>query len=138
MEPLLHRLQASPQLTRNKLQCIPDKGVYVFYEEGKPIYVGRSNNMRNRIKGHVAPNAGATFAFKLLREKLDIQADYSQENSKTALLNLYPKEFREQIDIVRNMTFRVVEIEDQRVQYIFEVYAILALGTTRYNTFDTT
>ena len=138
MEPLLHRLQANPELTRNELQNIPDKGGYVFYEDDKPIYVGRSNNIRNRIKGHVAPNAGATFAFKLLRENTGIQAGYSQETSKNALLKRYAEGFKEQRDRVRKMTFRVVETDDQRVQYIFEVYAIFALGTTRYNTFDTT
>ena len=36
------------------------------------------------------------------------------------------------------MTVRVVEIEDQQCQAIFETYAVLALGTTRYNTFHTT
>ena len=35
------------------------------------------------------------------------------------------------------MPIRAVEIEDQRVQTVFEIYAVLALGTTKYNTFET-
>ena len=36
------------------------------------------------------------------------------------------------------MTIRVVEIEDQQRQAVFEIYAILALSTTDYNKFNTT
>ena len=36
------------------------------------------------------------------------------------------------------MEVRTVAIEDQRVQVVFEIYAILALGTTKYNSFQTT
>ena len=68
MDPLLEKLLASPLRTLDQLNEIPNQGVYAFYKYDKPIYVGRSNNMRNRIKGHSAPNAGATCAFKLLRE----------------------------------------------------------------------
>jgi excinuclease UvrABC nuclease subunit len=52
------------------MPTIPSKGVYVFYEDNKPIYVGRSNRMRKRIKEHFAISSthhSATFAFKLAR-----------------------------------------------------------------------
>lgn len=145
MDPLLERLQSSPLLTRDKRERLPDekgvipcKGVYVLYEEGKPIYVGRANGIRKRLYQHGQKGIQATFAIKLLRESLGIKADYSTEKSTKALTNRYKCEFKDQIDRVKKMSFRVVEIEDPRVQYIFEVYATLALETTRYNTFDTT
>ena len=136
MEPLLEKLLACELHTQDDPKSIPPcQGIYVFYEKGKPIYVGRTKNMRKRIRGYIAPSAGATFAIKLLRENVDIQTDYSTENSTATLLKRFPKEFGEQRDKVKCMLVRFVEIEDVNVQYIFEVYATLALGTTRYNTF---
>ena len=47
---------------------IPDKGIYVFYESGKPLYVGRSDRMRGSILEHGRPSSlhnSATFAFLL-------------------------------------------------------------------------
>ena len=35
------------------------------------------------------------------------------------------------------MEVRVVEIMDPVLQAVFEIYAALTLGTTRYNRFDT-
>ena len=39
---------------------------------------------------------------------------------------------------IREMKVRGVAIEDQKVQAVLEIYAILALGTTKYNSFQTT
>ena len=36
------------------------------------------------------------------------------------------------------MEGRAVAIEDQKVQVVFEIYAILSLGITKYNSFQTT
>ena len=72
MEPLLKKLLESPLLTKDEIGNNPKQGVYVFYdEEEKPIYVGRSNNIRQRIRQHGADssmNESATFAFELLQE----------------------------------------------------------------------
>jgi hypothetical protein len=48
------------------------------------------------------------------------------------------EEYAKQRHRIRNMTIRVVEIEDQQRQAVFEIYAILALSTTDYNKFNTT
>ena len=80
----------------------------------------------------------ATFAIKRLRETVDIPADYSPTNSTTALIKRYSREFEVERGKIKEMPFRVVKIEDQRVQYLFEAYAIISLGTTKYNTFETT
>ena len=146
MEPLLHRLQASPALTLNQVQNTPQKtfpqmGVYVFYEEYKAVYVGRSNRMRKRIIEHGADSAkhgSATFAFKLLREKLGIPPSYSTKNSRKEIQENHSAEYAKQRERIRNMCVRVIEIENQPAQAVFEIYAILSLGTTRYNTFHTT
>jgi hypothetical protein len=65
MPELLTQLQSSPMLARGSLPKLPERGVYVFYEGGRPIYVGRSRNMRARILNHGRPSSmhnAATFA----------------------------------------------------------------------------
>ena len=143
MEPRLEMLKNCSPYAWGNLQGIPQMGVYAFYENGEAIYVGRSNRMRQRIREHGADGSrheSATFAFKLLREAVRNPESHQSGKSKTRkeLQELYPREYKEQRLRIRNMTVRVVEIECQRVQAVFETYAILALGTTLYNTFHTT
>ena len=60
MEPLLAKLKESCQYSFDEVKgyCdIPNKGVYVFYENDEPIYVGRSNGIRSRIKNHGDKNS---------------------------------------------------------------------------------
>ena len=135
MEPLLEELQSSRLYTRTDLRGVPKYGVYVFYEDESPIYVGRSNNIPHRIKGHGASSSRhytATFAFKLYREAIGGPLGTRQQ-----VQALDPAEYEGQRQRVRSMAIRAVEITDQRVQTAFETYAVLALGTTRYNTVET-
>jgi len=51
---------------------MPRSGVYLFTENGKHLYVGRSNVLRKRHGRHCRPGAThrqAAFAFLLAREK---------------------------------------------------------------------
>ena len=45
------------------------RGVYVFFENEIPIYVGRTNNLKRRLREHAqgATHYDATFAFKLAK-----------------------------------------------------------------------
>ena len=50
---------------------IPTKGIYVLYEHGKPMYVGRSDKLADRLLDHGRPSGGsetATFAFNIAKE----------------------------------------------------------------------
>ena len=119
---------------------VPNKGIYVFYEDGKPLYVGRSNNLRARINGHGASSGtqyGATFAFKLLKDK--IGPDACKGKTRKQIQAEYPEEYRSQRGRVARMDVRVVGVPCQVEQAIFEIYSILQLGTTpKYNEFRTT
>ena len=42
MDPLLNKLKACPPETFPTRKKLPDCGIYVFYEDKQPIYVGRS------------------------------------------------------------------------------------------------
>ena len=141
MEPLLEKLRCSDLLTWDDLKRVPQQGVYVFYEGDTPIYVGRSRRMRQRIREHGATSSrheSATFAFKLLRHVIREPEGHSSKYTRPELQEKYASQYAAQRKRVRNMRFRVVEIEDPVKQTMFETYAILALDTTRFNTFRTT
>lgn len=142
MEPLLQALQMSPaQTIRDGLRCLPRRGVYAFYENGEAIYVGRSNRMRDRIREHGSESSrheSATFAYKLMLEIEGEQGGHSSKLSRRELQEKYEETYKRQRERIREMEMRAVQIDDQAVQAVFEIYAILALGTTKYNSFHTT
>ena len=139
MEPLIEQLQSSQPYRAPTYYGLPEKGIYVFYEHGKPLYVGRvgstsKQTMRRRIQQHTRPSSGhntATFAFILLQEK------YPERLSRAKLAKKYEVPFKELKERVRNMDVRAVEVKESKTQTVFEVYASLALKTTHYNKFDT-
>ena len=138
MEPPFEQLQSSQPCRAPTYYGLPEKGIYVFYEHGKPLYVGRvgstsKQSMRSRIQQHTRPSSGhntATFAFILLREM------FPEKLSRAEFENEYEVEFKHMKERVRNMDVRAVEIEDSKTQTVFEVYASMALRTC-YNKFDT-
>ena len=71
MPKLLRDLQSSRARRRNDLSEISERGIYVFYENEVPVYVGRSRKLKERLQVHSRPSSGhnsATFAFILATE----------------------------------------------------------------------
>jgi len=123
------------------LRSIPKKGVYLFTEASKHLYVGRSNNLPERFKAHHGDTSlanKAAFAMLLARKETGIETSYRPETSR-AMLMLDPK-FRPAFDRAKKrisqMEFRAVEELDQIRQALFEIYAAVALETP-YNNFWT-
>ena len=142
MEPLLRKLRnSSPHTVQGGLKGLPQRGVYAFYENGLAIYVGRSNRMRERVREHGAESSrheSATFAYKLMLEDVGEQGGHSSKFSRKELQDKHREVYTRQRERIRGMEIRAVGIEDQRLQAVFEIYAVLALGTTNYNSFQTT
>ncbi|MDP2919699.1 MAG: GIY-YIG nuclease family protein [Dehalococcoidia bacterium] len=118
------------------------KGIYVFYENDNPIYVGRSKNIRNRLDQHCRNSSdhnSAPFAFNLAKEKYGLKFDKTDGMSRKQLSTLpaFDKLFTLEKERVSRMKIRYIEVPDPHVQTIFEVYVALMLETTKYNDFDT-
>lgn len=137
---LFERLISSPLLSRDKLDNLPAKGIYVFYENGVPVYVGRTDNLKRRLLQHSRPSSGhtsATFAFNLA--KLDAQQnglDTSRNRTVLETDNDFNLLFLAAKERVANMSIRVIEIEDPIIQTLFEVYAAIGLNTLDFNSFE--
>ena len=136
---LLDRLRNGPAMHRNGLRNIPKNGIYAFYEDGEPIYIGRSSNMRNRLMSHGRPSSGhqtATFAFILaVKDAKARGVDTSRSRDELQNDSDFDRLYSSSKSRVRDMQVRVVEIDDAIEQTVFEVYAALALETP-YNTFE--
>ena len=131
-------------LRRNGEPLPKIKGVYCLYEGEKPLYIGRTDNIRNRVLAHRRAgnvNNQAAFAFNIAKE------EFEKDHPRRDISGLTRKELERDGDFaplftkakerVRKMSVRFVEIEDPIEQTIFEVYAHMELVTPpRFNSFE--
>ena len=121
---------------------LPRQCVYLFSEGGRNLYVGRSNNFRNRLRQHSIDGAQhnqAVFAFKLARESTGkTEVSYRSESSRSSLLldSEFANAFLLAKRRVRAMDLRYVEEADQLRQALLEIYVSVVLQTP-YNDFAT-
>jgi hypothetical protein len=121
---------------------LPRQCVYLFSEGEHHLYVGRSNNFRNRLRQHSIDGAQhnqAVFAFRLARESTGMTGvSYRPEGSRGSLLSDsdFAKAFLTAKQRVRAMDLRYVEEVDQLRQALLEIYVAVSLHTP-YNDFAT-
>jgi len=142
LHPSCENLLQYPSFTFATLpKKLPLAGVYLFSEQGKDLYVGRTNNIRKRIQQHCRPGSGhntAPFAFRLAREKRQIlKATYTAEGSRENLLRdtAFFDAFVAAKARVRSMDVRVVEESNSLRQALLEMYVAIVLDAP-YNDFD--
>ncbi|HJH32332.1 MAG TPA: hypothetical protein C5S50_09210 [Methanosarcinaceae archaeon] len=137
---LLEQLKNSPSKNRDTLGTLPQKGIYVFYEKKCPVYVGRSNRIKERLQEHSRPSSthtSATFAFNLAKEDA-IKNGMDVNNKTRAHLendSAFSSLYTETKERVSKMSIKVIEIDDPIIQTIFEVYVSVQFNT--FNDFDT-
>ena len=140
MPHLLRELLQDELRSRDNLCGIPQRGVYVLYDESRPIYVGRSNRLGNRLLEHSRQSSthnSAPFAFNLAKEEAARRGvDPSQARNQLEKDPVFRDLFTQAKRRVSQMRSRTVGIEDPVRQTLFEVYAALVLETP-YNVFDT-
>jgi predicted GIY-YIG superfamily endonuclease len=112
---------------RDSLACVPIKGVYMFVENRKPIYIGRTNRMAQRLLEHSRKSSShyhASFAFKLAKSeaiKVGINTVATRKTLETDIQ--FKALFDEAKKRVAKMAIKYVEINDPVDQALFEVYA---------------
>src|SRR3990167_10497950 len=128
VETKLDKLLAAKPFQLAKVPLyLPAKGIYLLCKGKRALYVGRSNGIGSRLRGHVADSHySATFAFLLAREATGcLKATYKTKGSRTSLLK--NRKFKSCFDSARNeirkMKIRVVEETDPTKQALLEIYA---------------
>jgi hypothetical protein len=134
-------LLAAPLVVTAQAEAPAKAGIYVFYDEpDQPRYVGRTRNLRRRLRQHAHPDAthySASFAFARARRE---GWDPLKKLTRAALAAdpAFAQLFAQHRQRVGQMWVRWVEEEDDIVQTLLEVYAAVTLGTTPdYNSFRT-
>ena len=119
---------------------LPTNGIYVFYEDNVPIYVGRTNRMRKRIKEHGQSSSGhnqAPFAFNIAKkEAIALGIEVTVPRNVLKQSTEFVKLFLNAKERISNMSVRAVKVDDPLVQTLFEVYASMELMTQEYDNFD--
>jgi hypothetical protein len=117
MDPLLEQLLNCEPRQRGVRPAAPERpGVYLFTEDGKPIYVGQTRNFRRRWGEHSRPSSpenSTPFAFNIARQET-IRQNIDVTGSRKAVSSLpdFAELFGAAKSRVRAMEFRFVEIED--------------------------
>ena len=113
---------------------LPKRAIYLFSENGKPLYVGRTNNLRNRLRDHCSASSrhtSAAFAFRIARKKTGIKTSYTPESSRAALCT-HPEfgpAFANAKLRVSKMDIRYVEESKPVNQALLEIYVATVLKT---------
>ena len=120
----------------------PSECIYLFSENSRYLYVGRTRRLRQRLRQHSIPAAQhnqAVFAFRLAREMTGrLTAAYSTVGSRVALSSdsEFKPAFVEAKRRIREMQVRYVEERDPLRQALLEIYVAVVLKTP-YNDFNT-
>src|SRR5205807_3657470 len=120
---------------------IPKRGIYLFSEGDRHLYVGRTNRIRQRLAGHCRPSSNhfcATFAFRIAREETgSLKAAYSSMGSRGNLVRdlTFGPAFVEAKARIANMDVRFVEEANPVRQALLEIYVAVTLETP-YNDFE--
>jgi len=139
---LLNELLSMPPVKPTILPMfLPQKGIYLFSEESKHLYVGRSNNIKRRIQNHCRLSSNhnqATFAFRMARSETNLEkATYKTEGSRKQLEEdpIFSTEFTRAKERIRDMDLRFIEVNDPVQQALLEIYIAITLNTP-FNDFE--
>ena len=150
-QDLYEKFESSPLVEKNDLRNVP--GIYVFYKNDKPIYVGRTDKIKERVQYHVRPKSGngsATFAFNLAKEDFERKYNVIIKTRKTQkkddsknILSITRKKlekhknFEPIFDVKKkylsDCKYRFIEIKNDILQTMFEPYLAYKLGTYPIN-----
>lgn len=111
-------------------------GIYTFYENGTPIYVGRANNIRKRIQWHTRESSGsesASFAFNLAKIEYAKNNEIKKKRKELMQIEEFIEIFKKHKLNLRNLEFRCIPVENDILQTMFEPYLALKLGTYPIN-----
>lgn len=142
LEQKLNELLAMEPVTRESLpRNVPGKGIYLFSDEYRHLYVGRSDNIRKRIALHCRPSSGhnqATFAFRMARDRTGkTEAAYAAVGGRKSLVQdeKFGPVFSACKHEIRRYRLRFVEEDQPTRQALLEIYVATVLQTL-YNDFE--
>lgn len=120
---------------------VPLRGIYLFSEGNRHLYVGRTNGIKKRLQNHCRPSGThftATFAFRIAREVTGrLKASYKETGSRSELCAdpVFGPAFSAAKARVGAMDIRFVAEPNPVRQALLEIYVATVLKTP-YNDFE--
>jgi hypothetical protein len=137
VEALEARFEALMQMPPLKAESLPKiltkRGIYLFPDGPEHLYVGRSDDIRRRIRLHCyGQHNQATFAFRMARKETgNLKAAYTQKGSRSQLVldPVFGPMFTDCKARIRKLDLRFVEEPDPTRQALLEIYTATVLET---------
>ena len=140
MRPLMDKLMSqAPKMLGQRKQFPRVPGVYLISDSEGHLYTGRCKNIWQRMGNHGGKSPdSSTFAFRLASKAVNHKATYLEGKGRKELKKdeAFKTAFLSNVALIRAMTVRFVEIEDDATQHMFELYVHMALKTP-HNSFAT-
>lgn len=118
----------------------PVGGVYLFSEDEKHLYAGRTRRpIHERVRNQFGANpSAASFPWLIARRTTGRAATYRKGKSRKTLLDEadFRKAYDDAIKRIRNMHVRYVHEPDPVRQTLLEIYVAI-VTKAEYNDFDT-
>lgn len=110
-------------------------GCYIFTEKDKPVYVGISRTVIQRVIQHVKGRThyDASLAYRIATEHYP----HTMRRNEIMIDEGFRKEFENAKERIRSMGVSYIEIENDLELYLFEAYCAMELDTFKWNTFRT-
>jgi hypothetical protein len=110
-------------------------GCYVLVDGDRPVYVGISRKILNRLRQHVRGRThfDASLAYRIAQSRQPTGGKRTAAMNDPAFLGAFDraKEYLSGLDV------SFVEIQNPLELYVFEAYAAMSLHTHEWNTFRT-
>jgi predicted GIY-YIG superfamily endonuclease len=140
MNPLLESLlDQRPKKLGDRKGFPRTPGVYLISDESGHLYTGRCKIIWQRLGNHGGKSPdSSTFAFKLACQAIGRKVTYKKGEGRKEIKQdqKFKNAFLSNVEMIRKMNVRFVEIEDDNTQHVFELYVHLALDTP-HNDFAT-
>ena len=110
-------------------------GCYVLLDNEKPVYVGISKSVLQRLRQHVrgTTHFDASLAYRIAAQRMP--------HAQTRAQAMEAEEFKKQFDAAKNylrgLKVAYVKIINPLALYVFEPYCAMQLDTSEWNTFET-
>jgi len=110
-------------------------GCYVLLQEGKPVYVGISRTVVQRLRQHVTGKThfDASLAYRMATNK----TGHKMKRSDAMQHPSFRLAFDEARALLRDCSVAFIGIDNPLELYLFEAYCAMELDTCEWNTFRT-
>jgi len=110
-------------------------GCYVLIDVTRPIYVGISRSVFQRLRQHVrgTTHFDASLAYRIAAAR----RPHDLTRSEAMADGDFQKHFEEAQDYLRKLKVAFIEIASPLDLYLFEAYCAMELDTCEWNTFET-